>query len=134
MASPVEETAQKKRERRLEVLDVSDNRIIDDRLAFELELASQHRVRDQWQERIIMRMAEQVEKDLRAGGPVQLPSTEQQALALIKGVAQELEDAARALDIAAARFKNITGQVNAANETKRAAIKARKAAEGLIGE
>lgn len=52
---------------------------------------------------------------------------------MIKGIAQELDVAAKALEIAARRFKNITGQGGAAVEAHKAALRAQDAAEGLIG-
>lgn len=61
---------------------------------------------------------------------LQVPAS--QVRSVVQGLGQELKDAADALDLAAAKLKNIQGQGLAANHVKMAAMKARRAAQGVL--
>ncbi len=85
-----------------------------------------------WHERIAARIANQMDRELREGCPDRLPDNEQAALAMIRSIARELEEAADALEQAAQRLKRAGDGVGAA-QTMHMAKKKRDAARGLVG-
>jgi hypothetical protein len=95
---------------------------------------AQSRVNRRLRERLVVRLEEEIERDLREGGPTPLPTNEQAAMAMIRSMAGHLEEAAEALDQLAAHLKSDGGKGFRASQAKQAAMKARKAARELIGQ
>ena len=82
-----------------------------------------------WLQRATHRLQERADRWVRGG--VGLPSSEQAALAIIHGTAEELRSAGRALE-AAAEALRAAGAALPANQAKRASTKALASAEGLV--
>lgn len=86
-----------------------------------------------WIQRIRARMVEKRQKELREGLPVELPNSEQKAMAILRRVSDQLVLAADALDEAARHLLDDHKGFRAKN-AKLAAIRAREVAEGLVGK
>lgn len=104
-----------------------------------IEAEARARVAAHCRERVIQLLAEAMDRELRHGAPARPPSGEQEALAMIRTVAQDIKAAADALDVAAEALREAEsrGQTNtgkAANAAKRAAARAHLAHTGLVGE
>lgn len=82
-----------------------------------------------WLTRARTRLYERADRWVRGGAA--LPSTEQAALSIIHGTADELREASRALDRAAVALQRTGGGVHASH-AKQAATRALRAAEGLV--
>lgn len=85
-----------------------------------------------WRHRAALHLTNRLQRILRADLPMPLPSDEQAAMALIRGVAENLMTASSALGWAAARLKD-KGDPNGANQTMRASLQAREHARALVG-
>lgn len=85
-----------------------------------------------WRHRAAMHLTNRVQRILRVDLPMPLPSDEQAAMALIRGVADNLMTASTALGWAAARLKE-KGDPNGASQTMRASLQARDHARALVG-
>lgn len=81
-----------------------------------------------WRQHAAEHLARRLDTELRAGQP--RVSTDDQALAWLKGAARDLRTAANALHHAALRFRS-QGQGWDANRTYHAACEAAAAADGL---
>ena len=98
----------------------------------ELNDAAESLVAQRIRQRVIEHLAQKRERELRDGLPV-LPSTEQQALSLIKEVGMQLQAAGKALLQAAQRLKD-DGKGMHANRAFVAGQTALKQAADLLGE
>lgn len=93
---------------------------------------AEDQVAQHWRDRIVTRIAESIDRELREGLPMQAPSSEEQALAIVKGVAGELREAANSLFYAAGVLK-ACGKAYQASQTHQSGQRALKVAEDLIG-
>lgn len=91
------------------------------------------RVGAYWRERAIVHLIERKNRELRAGLPMQMPSDEDRAMAIIRGLAGGVEQHAAALEQAAVWLKN-AGKASQASQIWQAAQRARQQATELIGE
>lgn len=101
-------------------------------LILSLTEEAERAVTERWQQRIIARIADQVESELREGLPLAAPDSEKAALGIIKGVAGDLRAASQALFVAAEQLKR-AGRAFQASQAHQAGRQAAEAAEGLIG-
>lgn len=101
-------------------------------VAEELLTAAEAVVTRRWQDRIVFRLAERMERDLRDGLPAPAPSDGQSASTLIRGLAEELRTAGKALEHAANRLKGSTPVP--ANQVWTAALRAKQVATEILGE
>lgn len=85
-----------------------------------------------WRHRAALHLTNRLQRILRADLPMPLPSDEQAAMALIRGVADNLMTASSALGWAASRLKE-KGDPNGASQTMRASLQARAHARALVG-
>jgi hypothetical protein len=94
--------------------------------------AAEAAVAQRWLDRIVFRLAEQIDRELRQGLALSVPTSEEQALGIIKGVAADLRAASQALFKAADDLKRV-GKGYQASQAHLAAQRANQAAEDLIG-
>jgi hypothetical protein len=89
-------------------------------------------VRERIRERVVKRLADTLERELREGLPGPPPSPEQVAYALIKSLAHDLQAAGAILE-RSAKALNSAGKATEANLAMMAAQRAKKAAEDILG-
>lgn len=93
-----------------------------------IPLTAEDELAGRWWTRMRARLLERADKLLYTST---LPKTEQQALALLKTIAGELQQAGRALDAAALELNKRAGGMHA-GKAKQAAQRALQTAEGLL--
>lgn len=101
-------------------------------VAEDLLTAAEAVITKRWQDRIVFRLAERMERDLREGLPAAMPSDGQSASVLIRGLAEELRTAGAALEHAANRLKSSAPVP--ANQVWTAALRAKQVATEILGE
>lgn len=91
--------------------------------------AAEKRVAERLRERVVERIADHIEREVQ--DPARMPRTEQAALALIRGVAEELRKAGQELAVAARVLKD-NGYGLPANRAHQAAQRAESMANELV--
>ena len=114
-----------------QIIEAND-RWLETETALRMEREAEERVAIHWQQRIIQRLAESRMKELRDGLPIPLPSSEQAAMSIIRGMADALKQSGLALEKAAKDLKD-AGKGISANAAYSAGQKAKRHAEELVG-
>lgn len=90
-------------------------------------------VSDRWHQRIVQRLAESRERELREGIPLAPPSTDDAIRALLKDLGTETQAGAEALERAASELSKCA-KAYQARLTYEAHLRLQKTADGLLGK